>query len=89
MARLIDRHDVGARPDPAAPLDQVGQRLINQGLKLPSLAARKVAYGGQNLRIHPGSEFLSTAGHHKTPNLGPLTPPNAARAPQTLRAGLS
>ncbi len=48
MARLIDRHDVGARPDPAALLDQVGQRLINQGLKLPSLAARKVAAGLMN-----------------------------------------
>ena len=48
MASLIDRHDVGARPAPAALLDQVGQRLINQGLKLPSLAARKVAAGLMN-----------------------------------------
>ncbi|MCE2453435.1 MAG: hypothetical protein J4F48_11550, partial [Nitrospinae bacterium] len=48
VARLVDRHDVGARTAPAALLDQVGQRLIDQGLKLPSLAARKVAAGLMN-----------------------------------------
>ena len=48
MARLIDRHDVGARPTPTALLEQVGQRLIDQGLKLPSFALRKVAAGLMN-----------------------------------------
>ena len=48
MARHIGRHNVGARPTPPALLEKVGQRLIDQGLKLPPLAARKVAAGLMN-----------------------------------------
>lgn len=59
MAGLICGHDVRTRPGLAALFDQVGKRLVNQGLYLPTLLLSDRPDGRQNIRIDLRREFLT------------------------------
>jgi hypothetical protein len=62
MAGLIGGHDRSARPGLPALLDQITERLIDEGLKLPAFAPRQLAEAGEQFRIDLGGEFLTGRG---------------------------
>jgi len=57
MARLVHRHHVRARFTLAPFLNEIGQRLFNDGLDLPALASRQLSHAGENLGIDLGANF--------------------------------
>jgi hypothetical protein len=61
MTGLINRHDMSAGPGLLPLLDQIGERLIDQSLKLPPFALRKVTHLSQDFRIYLGCELLTGA----------------------------
>jgi hypothetical protein len=62
MAGLVGGHDGRAWPGLPALLDQITERLIDEGLKLPALAPRQSAEAGEQFRIDLGGEFLPARG---------------------------
>lgn len=63
MAGKVGAHDVGAGLRVLVLLDQVGEGLVHELLKLPPFLLGQLAHSGQGLGIDLGSKFLTDLGH--------------------------